>query len=230
MPKPLTTAYVITPGTKHRYTLGKDHRLQPPGTPGLHAEGPARPVHREILASCQEIMREVCADFGIELREFNGEADHVHYPPKAALSRLAGSLKGASARRLRQELAGHIREYLQGGHSWSPSYFAATCGATCGAPPAIIKEYVQQQKRPARTWTDAIPPGPEGLGFLASPAEATSDRSGGSGTGGTPHRAMITSTQDTIPYGSILLGSLGGDHVRLRGETPRIGRPGPGSQ
>jgi REP element-mobilizing transposase RayT len=50
-------------------------------------------------------MREVCADFGAELREFNGEADHmhllVHYPPRVALSRLVGSLKGVSARRLR---------------------------------------------------------------------------------------------------------------------------------
>ena len=50
-------------------------------------------------------MRDVCADLGAELREFNGEADHVHllvhYPPRVALSRLVGSLKGVSARRLR---------------------------------------------------------------------------------------------------------------------------------
>jgi putative transposase len=59
-------------------------------------------------------MREACADFGAELREFNGQADHVHllvhYPPRVALSRLAGSLKGVSARRLRQEFPGHIRK------------------------------------------------------------------------------------------------------------------------
>jgi hypothetical protein len=37
-------------------------------------------------------MRKVCADFGAELREFNGEADHVHllieYPPKICVSTL----------------------------------------------------------------------------------------------------------------------------------------------
>ena len=70
----------------------------------------------------------------------------MHYPPKVALSRLVGSLKGVSARRLRQEFPDHIRKYLRGGHFWSPSYFAASCG---GAPLAIIKEYIEQQKRPA---------------------------------------------------------------------------------
>ncbi|WP_285711119.1 IS200/IS605 family transposase, partial [Microtetraspora sp. NBRC 16547] len=55
----------------------------------------------EMLARCEEIMREVCADFEVELREFNGEHDHVHllihYPPKVALSKLVNSLKGVSA-------------------------------------------------------------------------------------------------------------------------------------
>ena len=94
-------------------------------------------------------MRDVCADFGTELVEFNGERDHVHllvhYPPKVALSRLVGSLKGVSARRLRQEFPAHIRKYLWGDHFWSPSYFAASCG---GAPLSIIKEYIENQKRP----------------------------------------------------------------------------------
>jgi putative transposase len=94
-------------------------------------------------------MREVCEDFGTELREFNGEADHVHllvrYPPKTALSRLIGSLKGVSACTLRQEFPGHTRKYLQGEHFWSPPYFAPSCG---GPPLSIIKEYTEQQKRP----------------------------------------------------------------------------------
>jgi putative transposase len=104
----------------------------------------------EILRRCEEIMRDTCADFRAELREFNGEADHVHllvhYPPQVKLSTLVGSLKGVSARRLRQEYGPHIRKYLWGDHLWSPSYFAASCG---GAPLSIIKEYIESQKRPA---------------------------------------------------------------------------------
>jgi putative transposase len=121
----------------------------------LHAHLVFTPKYRrgvftdDILTRCEEIMRDVCADFGAELREFNGEADHVHllvhYPPKIALSRLVGSLKGVSARRLRQEYPDHIHRYLWGDHFWSPSYFAASAG---GAPLKIIKEYIEQQKRP----------------------------------------------------------------------------------
>jgi putative transposase len=55
-----------------------------------------------MLQRCEEIRREVCAGFETELREFNGEADHVHllvhHPPKVALSKLINSLKGVSSR------------------------------------------------------------------------------------------------------------------------------------
>jgi putative transposase len=102
-----------------------------------------------MLTRCEEIMREVCEGFGAELREFNGETDHVHllvqYPPNVALSRLVNSLKGVSSRRLRQEFAAHIRRDLWGEHFWSPSYFAGSCG---GAPLSIIKNYIEQQRRP----------------------------------------------------------------------------------
>jgi len=69
----------------------------------------------------------------------------VHYQPSLALSTLVNGLKGVSSRRLRQEFPAHIRRYLWGQQFWSPSYFAGPCG---GAPLSIIKEYVDQQKRP----------------------------------------------------------------------------------
>ncbi|WP_329347765.1 IS200/IS605 family transposase [Streptomyces sp. NBC_01261] len=104
------------------------------------------PFTDEILRRCEEVMRAVCADFETELVEFNGERDHVHllvhYPPKVSLSKLVGSLKSVSARRLRQEYPDHIRKYLWSAHFRSPSYFAASSG---GAPSAAIKEYIEQQ-------------------------------------------------------------------------------------
>jgi putative transposase len=57
----------------------------------------------------------------------------------------SNSLKGVSARYLRTEHGGHLRRYLWGGHLWSPSYFAGSCG---GAPLAVVKEYIGNQKRP----------------------------------------------------------------------------------
>ena len=46
----------------------------------------------EMLNLCEQLMAQVCADFGATLAEFNGAQDHVHllaaYPPKVALSHL----------------------------------------------------------------------------------------------------------------------------------------------
>lgn len=104
----------------------------------------------QMLAFCEEVMRKVCSDFEAELAEFNGEEDHVHllvrYPPKVSVSKLVNSLKGASAYRLRREYTGRVNRTRLNGHFWSPSYFAASCG---GAPLSIIKQYIEQQQRPA---------------------------------------------------------------------------------
>ena len=44
-----------------------------------------------------------------------------------------------------QEHGPHLRRYLQGAHLWTPSHFAGSCG---GAPLAVVKEYIQDQRRP----------------------------------------------------------------------------------
>jgi putative transposase len=104
-----------------------------------------------MLRCCEDAMRKVCGDFGAELREFNGEDDHVHllveYPPKVPVSALVNSLKGVSARKLRAQFTGRVNRHTMHGHLWSPSYFAASCG---GAPPSIIRQYIEQQRRPVK--------------------------------------------------------------------------------
>ena len=51
------------------------------------------------LDCMEQIMRDVRADFGTELVEFNGEPERVHLPVQfRPRSRLAGSLKGVSSR------------------------------------------------------------------------------------------------------------------------------------
>ena len=112
----------------------------------------------DMLTRCEQVMREVCEDFGADLREFNGEADHVHllvhYPPTFALSRLVNSLKGVSSRRLRREYAGQTNHARTAGHVWAPSYFAATAG---GPPLSIIKEYIREQQHPDRAGASSRP-------------------------------------------------------------------------
>jgi putative transposase len=54
--------------------------------------------------------------------------------------------QGRSARRLRSEYTRRVNRARMNWHFWSPSYFAASCG---GAPLSIIRQYIEQQRRPA---------------------------------------------------------------------------------
>ena len=87
------------------------------------------------LKRLEEICRDVCSDFEVELKEFNGERDHVHllviYPPKVRLSELVNSLKGVSSRLLKVQFPAistfwSVRK--SGGALWSPSYFVGSVG------------------------------------------------------------------------------------------------------
>lgn len=106
-------------------------------------------LKKEHLDAMQSIFANVCRDFDAELVEFNGEHDHVHllvnYPPKMALSNLVASLKGVSARLLRQQFGDFHPWLKRRGVLWSPSYFAASCG---GAPINILRQYIEDQQAP----------------------------------------------------------------------------------
>jgi putative transposase len=102
------------------------------------------------LERMEQIMRDVCTDFETKLAEFNGEPTHVHllvnFPPKVALSRIVNSLKGVSSRRMRQEFPDLRRHYWHANRLWSASYFAGSVG---GAPISVLRQYIEQQDRPA---------------------------------------------------------------------------------
>lgn len=103
---------------------------------------------KNILNDMEIVFKKICEDFESELKEFDGESDHVHllveYPPKVALSKLVNSLKGASSYRLKK-MHPDLTKYYWKGALWSPSYFAGSCG---GAPIEIVRQYIEQQKTP----------------------------------------------------------------------------------
>ena len=103
----------------------------------------------EALEVVRAAMSDICRDFSCTLREFNGEDDHVHlvvdYPPTVQLTRLVNSLKGVSSRRLRARRLPEVTSRLWGGHLWSPSYFAASCG---GVTLEVLKRYIEAQRAP----------------------------------------------------------------------------------
>ena len=117
----------------------------------------------ELLEKLKSIFDSVCKDFDAQLIEMDGEDDHVHllisYPPKIAISNLVNSLKGVSSRLLRTNDFDKIKDKLWGNQLWSPSYFAASCG---GAPIAIIKKYIEEQRL---AWRNSSPSWSKGISF-----------------------------------------------------------------
>jgi putative transposase len=98
---------------------------------------------KTLEAACSDVAQKM----GFEVKEFNGEADHVHllleYPPKLSISQMVNALKGVSSRRYGQ--AGHPKPYGKSS-LWSPSYFVSSVG---GAPLEILKSYIENQEKPS---------------------------------------------------------------------------------
>jgi putative transposase len=92
----------------------------------------------------KEIIAEVCVETGSELLEMEIMPDHVHLlvecDPQFGINRLIRSIKGRSSRVLRSEFP-HLRSRIP--CLWTNSYFVSTVG---GAPLAVIKQYIANQK------------------------------------------------------------------------------------
>jgi putative transposase len=95
-------------------------------------------------ARLKQLIAEEVAEKGTWLIELETMADHVHLvvevDPQFGIHKLVMAIKGRSSQLLRQEfpwLASRLPA------SWTNSYFVATVG---GAPPSVIKRYVENQK------------------------------------------------------------------------------------
>jgi putative transposase len=99
----------------------------------------------EGLKNIEATFNTVSEKMGFEIREFNGEANHIHalieYPPKLAVSKLVNHLKGASSRNYRSAGFRCPSEKAL----WSPSYFVMSVG---GAPIEVLRQYIESQARP----------------------------------------------------------------------------------
>jgi putative transposase len=102
--------------------MGQTNDIRPLGFVTKHRHPVFTDAH---LSRLEDIFQAVCADFGCDLVECNGEAERVHllvtYPPLVQLSRLVNSLKGVSSRRLRQEFPELARHYWRARRLWSGS-------------------------------------------------------------------------------------------------------------
>ena len=91
------------------------------------------------------VVRSVVAERDAAVIEMEVMPDHVHLlvevDPQFGIHRLVRLLKGRSSRLLREEFP-HLRSRLP--TLWTNSYFVATVG---GAPLAVIKQYIESQKK-----------------------------------------------------------------------------------
>ncbi|WP_419670115.1 IS200/IS605 family transposase [Alicyclobacillus macrosporangiidus] len=92
----------------------------------------------------KEILQAVAEERRAEIIEMDVMPDHVHLlvevDPQFGIHRLVKLMKGRSSRILRQEFP-WLRSRLPS--LWTNSYFVSTVG---GAPLAVIKQYIENQK------------------------------------------------------------------------------------
>lgn len=104
-----------------------------------------------ILQRLQQIFTEICQKWECELKEFNGECDHVHLlidlNPKVKISSFANNLKTVSSRLIRKEFPHRVAQFYRKAVFWKIGYFVSSTG---GANLETIKKYIQHQDSPSK--------------------------------------------------------------------------------
>ena len=99
----------------------------------------------KVSERAKEIFSYIAPNYNLTLIEWNHDEDHVHIlfkgHPNSELSKFINAYKSASSRLLKKEYPA-IRSKLWKDHFWSRSYCLLTTG---GAPPEVIKNYIESQ-------------------------------------------------------------------------------------
>ncbi len=98
----------------------------------------------EIAQRLKDILHQVCEERQSEILELEVMPDHVHLlvecDPQFGIHKLVKLCKGRSSFLLRKEFP-HLKKRLPS--LWTNAYFCSTVG---GAPLAVIKQYIENQK------------------------------------------------------------------------------------
>ena len=98
-----------------------------------------------ISDRAREIFEYIAPRYNITLQEWNHDKDHVHIlfkaHPNSEISKFINAYKSASSRLIKKEFP-EVRKKLWKENFWSQSFCLLTTG---GAPPEIIKQYIENQ-------------------------------------------------------------------------------------
>lgn len=105
-----------------------------------------------MLDRLEMILRDLLHQWGCELVEFGGEADHVHLlfetPPSVKLSDLVKNLKSVTARRMRKEFANELAPYYWKPYFWNRAYALISVGGRANIE--TLLRYIEHQDDPRK--------------------------------------------------------------------------------
>jgi putative transposase len=101
----------------------------------------------QIKEEVESTIRRVSLQMNCEIEELNVQDDHVHLlvmvPPKIAVSKYVGTVKGKCAIRIFSKFRDLKTKLYWGNHFWARGY----CVDTVGLDLEKIKKYVQYQEK-----------------------------------------------------------------------------------
>jgi putative transposase len=101
----------------------------------------------DVRERADELIHEICEEYGIEIEEMEVGADHIHilasFPPRYSIGEVIRIIKSNSARGLFREFP-KIKKKLWSGELWEDGYFARTVGDRMTRQ--IIDKYIKQHR------------------------------------------------------------------------------------
>lgn len=105
-------------------------------------------INDDIIERTKEIMRNIAADFDVDIINQECGEDHIHLmistKPTTELTKMVNLLKGTSSRYLRKEYESELSDVLYGDSFWSDSYYIATAG---NVSVDTIYKYIENQRK-----------------------------------------------------------------------------------
>ena len=103
---------------------------------------------KEVRERAEQMIREICEAYGIEILEMEIEEEHIHllvlFQPSRSIGEVVRIIKSNSGRGLFREFPG-LKKRLWGGELWEDGYFARTVGDRMTRD--VIVKYIEQHRQ-----------------------------------------------------------------------------------
>ena len=104
-------------------------------------------VGDEVRERAEQLVREICEEYGFEIEEMEVAEDHVHilisFPPKHSIGEVVRIIKSISARELFRVFP-RLKKRLWSGELWEDGYFVRTVGDRLTRQ--IIDKYIKHHR------------------------------------------------------------------------------------